>query len=83
MANKSLHQNYIFDIKKFLSFNNNNYSEESINNIIDKDFIQYDINCDRIRYNPRVQPNWLLNEEIVDNHYFFGIGSVDSGLYLI
>ena len=48
MANKSLHQNYIFDIKKFLSFNNNNYSEESINNIIDKDFIFISMNASNI-----------------------------------
>ena len=52
-------------------------------NIIDKDFIQYDINCDRIRYNPRVQPNWILNGNISDNEYIDKIGSVDYGLYNI
>lgn len=44
-------------------------------------FIQFDVNCDRIRYNPRVQPNWLLNGEIVDKQYIDMIGSVDYGLY--
>jgi len=44
-------------------------------------FIQFDVNCDRIRYNPRVQPNWLLNGEIADKQYIDMIGSVDYGLY--
>ena len=46
-------------------------------------FIQFDVNCDRIRYNPRVQPNWLLNGEIVDSQRVDMIGSVDYGLYEI
>lgn len=46
-------------------------------------FIQFDVNCDRIRYNPRVQPNWLLNGEIVDSQRVDMIGSVDYGLYKI
>jgi len=51
--------------------------------IVTKDFKHYDILSRKLKYNPRVKPNWLLNEEIVDNHYFDGIGSVDYGLYLI
>jgi hypothetical protein len=51
--------------------------------IVTKDFKHYDILSRKLKYNPRVKPNWLLNEEIVDNHYFFDIGSVDYGLYII
>ena len=36
----------------------------------------------RIRYNPRTQPKWLLDDEIVDNEYFDTIASVDYGLYV-
>lgn len=36
----------------------------------------------RLRYNPRVQPNWLLGNKIVDGERFEGIFSVDYGLYL-
>ena len=46
-------------------------------------FIQFVVNCDRIRYNPRIQPNWLLNGEIVDSQRVDMIGSVDYGLYKI
>ena len=46
-----------------------------------KTFMQFDTFCDRIKYNPRVQPNWLLNGEVVDNKHFDSIGSVDFGLY--
>lgn len=51
--------------------------------IIKKSFLQLDTYCDRVRYNPRVQPNWLLNGEIMDNEKFPIIGSVDSGLYIL
>jgi len=51
--------------------------------IVTKDFKHYDILSRKVKYNPRVKPNWLLNEEIVDNHYYDSIGSVDYGLYLI
>lgn len=36
----------------------------------------------RVRYNPRVQPNWLLDGQIVDNKEFEKIHSIDWGLYL-
>ena len=39
--------------------------------------------CDRLKYNPRVQPNWLLNGEVVDNKFITTIASVDFGLYKI
>lgn len=29
--------------------------------IIDHTFTQFDTICDKLKYNPRVQPNWLLN----------------------
>ena len=51
--------------------------------IVEKDFTQFDTFCDRIKYNPRVQPNWLLNGEVVDNEFVGAIGSVDFGLYKI
>jgi len=46
-------------------------------------FAQWDLICDRIKYNPRVQPNWTLNGIIVDNQTIEVIGSVDYGLYKI
>lgn len=36
----------------------------------------------RIKYNPRVQPNWLFGSRIVDNEKFEEIYSVDYGLYI-
>lgn len=36
----------------------------------------------RIRYNPRIKPNWILNEEVVDGMKFDRIHSIDYGLYL-
>ncbi len=51
--------------------------------LLKKDFKQYDLSCDRIRYNPRIQPNWVLNDEVVDNMFVDEIGSVDYGLYII
>ena len=51
--------------------------------IITNTFLQLDTYCHKIKYNPRVQPNWLLNGEVVDNEKFEIIGSVDSGLYIL
>ena len=48
-----------------------------------KTFLKFDLMFDRIKYNPRVKPNWLLNDNIVDNEFINSIGSVDSGLYKI
>lgn len=39
-------------------------------------------NGNRIRYNPRVQPNWVLNGRVVDGEEFDEIISVDYGLYV-
>jgi hypothetical protein len=39
-------------------------------------------NENRIRYNPRVQPNWTLNGRVVDGEEFDKIISVDYGLYV-
>jgi len=39
-------------------------------------------NENKIRYNPRVQPNWIFNGEIVDGKKFDSIISVDYGLYI-
>jgi hypothetical protein len=46
-------------------------------------FLQLDTYCQRIKYNPRVKPNWVFNDEIVDNEFIHSIGSVDCGLYKI
>jgi hypothetical protein len=51
--------------------------------IIDHTFMQCDKICDKIKYNPRVQPNWVLNGEVVDNKFITTIMSVDFGLYKI
>jgi hypothetical protein len=48
-----------------------------------KPFLKYDLMFDRIKYTPRVKPNWLLNGDIVDNEFINFIGSVDCGLYKI
>ena len=48
-----------------------------------KTFLKFDLMFDRIKYNPRVKPNWVLNDNIVDNEFINSIGSVDSGLYKI
>jgi hypothetical protein len=45
-------------------------------------FAQFDLSGNRVKYNPRVKPNWVLNDEVVDNHYCKRIGSVDFGLYI-
>jgi hypothetical protein len=51
--------------------------------IIDHTFMRVDMICDKIKYNPRVQPNWLLNGEVVDKAFITTIASVDNGLYKI
>jgi hypothetical protein len=48
-----------------------------------KPFLKLDLMFDRIKYNPRVKPNWIFNDEIVDNEFIHSIGSVDCGLYKI
>lgn len=39
-------------------------------------------NQNKIRYNPRVQPNWILDGVVVDGQKFDSIISVDYGLYI-
>lgn len=51
--------------------------------IITENFNQSDLQGRRIRYNPRVQPNWLLDGSISDDMKFNRIESVDVGLYII
>jgi hypothetical protein len=46
MANKSLHQNYLFDIKKYLTLNN--MSEKDINTLIENNFIFLSMNASNI-----------------------------------
>lgn len=44
-------------------------------------FIQEDAVGDRVKYNPRVTPHWMLNGENVDGRALEKILSVDFGLY--
>lgn len=52
-------------------------------NIVFENFSKSDINGSKLNYNPRKQPNWVLNDENVDNMFFNHIESVDYGLYVI
>lgn len=36
----------------------------------------------RVRYNPRVIPNWVYEGKVVDGHRFNELVSVDTGLYV-
>ena len=36
----------------------------------------------RLRYNPRIKPNWVYADKIVDGLDFIELVSVDSGLYV-
>lgn len=36
----------------------------------------------QVRYNPRVQPNWVYEDKIVDNCKFSELVSVDRGLFI-
>lgn len=36
-----------------------------------------------VKYNPRIQPNWTLNERDVDGMNVQSIGSVEKNLYII
>lgn len=46
-------------------------------------FEQCDINCDKLKYNPRVEPNWVYRGVNGDGMKFNLISSVDYGLYVI
>lgn len=45
------------------------------------DFIKADTIGERVRYNPRVSPHWMLNDENVDGRALEKLFSVDFGLY--
>ena len=47
------------------------------------EFIQADSDGERIRYNPRVTPHWILDGENVDGMSVNELVSVDFGLYKI
>lgn len=44
-------------------------------------FIKADTIGERVRYNPRVAPHWMLNDENVDGQHLDKLLSVDFGLY--
>jgi hypothetical protein len=47
------------------------------------DFIQVDLIGERVRYNPRVTPHWMLNDSNVDGMSVDKLVSVDFGVYKI
>jgi hypothetical protein len=47
------------------------------------EFIQGDLVGERIRYNPRVTPHWMLNDSNVDGMSVDKLVSVDFGVYKI
>ena len=49
--------------------------------VLTYNFNQSDFEGEQLRYNPRVQPNWMLNGIIVDDARFSRIESVDFKLY--
>ena len=48
-----------------------------------KDFIQADVSGERVRYNPRVTPHWMLNDENVDGLPVDKIVTVVYGVYMV
>ena len=48
-----------------------------------QDFIQADLTGERVRYNPRVTPHWMLNDENVDGLHVDKLVTVDYGVYKI
>jgi len=47
------------------------------------DFIQADLFGERVRYNPRITPHWMLNDENVDGLPVDKLISVDFGVYKV
>lgn len=48
-----------------------------------QDFIQADLSGERVRYNPRVTPHWMLNDENVDGLHIDKLVTVDYGVYIV
>jgi hypothetical protein len=48
-----------------------------------KDFTQADLTGERVRYNPRVTPHWMLNDENVDGLPVDKLVTVDYGVYIV
>lgn len=47
------------------------------------DFKELNDSFDRIKYNPRIKPNWTINEEIADNEFMELIISENNKLYKV
>ena len=47
------------------------------------DFVQADLSGERVRYNPRVTPHWMLNDENVDGLPVDKLVTVDYGVYIV
>jgi len=48
-----------------------------------KDIIKSDLTGKRLHYNPRIQPNWVLEGKDADNTKHKVIHTVNHGLYLV
>jgi len=48
-----------------------------------QDFIQADLTGERVRYNPRVTPHWMLNDENVDGLPVDKLVTIDYGVYIL
>ena len=51
--------------------------------ITSNDFIQADLFGERVRYNPRVTPHWMLNDVNVDGLPVDILVTVDYGVYIL
>jgi len=47
------------------------------------DFKELDDSLDRIKYNPRIKPNWIINDENADNEYMELIISENNKLFKV
>lgn len=47
------------------------------------DFKELNDSFDRIKYNPRIKPNWIINEEIADYEFMELIISENNKLYKV
>ena len=47
------------------------------------DFKELNDSFDRIKYNPRIKPNWTINKEIADNEFIELIISENNKLYKV
>ena len=51
--------------------------------LLDKEINMSYLNGDRIQYNPKIKPNWVINDDIVDDVHFEKIVSFENKLFNI